>query len=51
MTPRTNHCGNRQLPRPGLDIDVAAHSIGGGEIPQLLNHLSPSNIPGMDDEI
>ena len=51
LTPRTNHCGIRQLPRPGLNIDVAAHRMGRGEVPQLLKHFSTSDVPRMDDEV
>ena len=51
LTPRTNHRCIGQLPCPGLNIDVPAHSVGGGEVPQLLKHLQPSNISRMHNEV
>ena len=51
LTPRTNHRCIGQLPCPGLNIDVPAHGVGGGKVPQLLKHLQPSNISRMHNEV
>jgi hypothetical protein len=51
LTPRTDHRCIRQLPRPGLNIDVAAHGMGGSQVPQLLKHVHPSDISRMHDEV
>ena len=51
LTPGMNHRHIRQLPCPGLNIDVAAHGMGRGEVPQLLKDVQPSDISRVHDQI
>jgi hypothetical protein len=39
LTSRTYNHRLRQLPCPGLKIDVAPHGMGGSEVPQLLKDV------------
>jgi hypothetical protein len=51
LTPCTNYRCIRQFPRPGMNINVAAHRMSGGELPQALEHVPASNVTRVDDEI
>jgi hypothetical protein len=49
--PNGDGLGHRQLARPGLRIDVAAHGIGRGNVAKLIEHLGTAHIAGVDDEM